>query len=145
MRKAAQLNPVSPRKKAGAGKTRNVRYPLTTVDLFCGAGGITEGFREAGYRCLYGNDCMPEAIETFSLNHPEPWSDARSIEAVKPAQESNVDYWKPKLERNQARDGENVAALAVIGWESLIVWERETADAHSLKNRLKAFLGGKYQ
>ena len=46
---------------------------------------------------------------------------------------SNVDYWKPKLERNQARDGENVAALAVIGWESLIVWECETADAHSLK------------
>ena len=86
MRKAAQLNPVSPRKKAAAGKTRNVRYPLTTVDLFCGAGGITEGFREAGYRCLYGNDCMPEAIETFSLNHPEPWSDARGIEDVKPAQ-----------------------------------------------------------
>ena len=57
---------------------------------------------------------------------------------------SNVDYWKPKLERNQARDGENVAALAVIGWESLIVWECETADAHSLKKRLKTFLGGKY-
>lgn len=41
--------------------------------------------------------------------------------------------------------GENVAALAVIGWESLIVWECETADAHSLKNRLKTFIGGKYQ
>ena len=29
---------------------------------------------------------MPEAIETFSLNHPEAWSDARSIEDIKPKQ-----------------------------------------------------------
>ena len=56
---------------------------------------------------------------------------------------SNVDYWKPKLQRNQARDAKNVAALAAIGWESLIVWECETADAHSLEIRLKTFLGGK--
>ena len=56
---------------------------------------------------------------------------------------SNVDYWKPKLERNQARDGENVAALAASGWASLIVWECETADEHSLKKRLKKFLGGR--
>jgi DNA (cytosine-5)-methyltransferase 1 len=58
--------------------------PFTTVDLFCGAGGITEGFRQAGYRCLYGNDCMPEAIQTFSFNHPEAWSDNRDIEDVSP-------------------------------------------------------------
>jgi DNA (cytosine-5)-methyltransferase 1 len=59
---------------------------LSTIDLFCGAGGITEGFREAGYRCLYANDCMPEAIETFSLNHPEAWAEADSIEDVDAAQ-----------------------------------------------------------
>ncbi len=59
--------------------------PLTTLDLFCGAGGITEGFREAGYRCLYGNDCMPEAVETFSANHPEAWGDTDDIEKVDPA------------------------------------------------------------
>lgn len=58
--------------------------PLTTLDLFCGAGGITEGFREAGYRCLYGNDCMPEAVETFSENHPEAWGDTDDIEKVDP-------------------------------------------------------------
>ncbi|MCZ2153271.1 MAG: DNA cytosine methyltransferase [Bryobacterales bacterium] len=59
--------------------------PLTTLDLFCGAGGITEGFREAGYLCLYGNDCMPEAVETFSENHPEAWGDTEDIEKVDPA------------------------------------------------------------
>ncbi len=59
--------------------------PLTTLDLFCGAGGITEGFRHAGYHCLYGNDCMQEAINTFSLNHPDAWAEACDIEAVDPA------------------------------------------------------------
>lgn len=59
------------------------RHPdRTTVDLFCGAGGIAEGFRQAGYRCLYGNDRMQQAIETFSLNHPDAWGDPRDIEDV---------------------------------------------------------------
>jgi DNA (cytosine-5)-methyltransferase 1 len=60
--------------------------PLTTIDLFCGAGGITEGFRKAGSRCLYANDFMPEAISTFSYNHQGTWADCRSIEKVKPAE-----------------------------------------------------------
>lgn len=40
----------------------------------------------AGYRSLYGNDVMPEAIETFSANHPEAIADCRSVELVDPAQ-----------------------------------------------------------
>jgi DNA-cytosine methyltransferase len=59
---------------------------LSTIDLFCGAGGITEGFREAGYQCLYANDSMPEAIETFKHNHSEAWADCRNIEDVKPSE-----------------------------------------------------------
>lgn len=56
--------------------------PYTTLDLFCGAGGITEGFREAGYRCLYGNDIMEKAIETFAANHPDTVADNRPVEKV---------------------------------------------------------------
>lgn len=56
--------------------------PFSTVDLFCGAGGITEGFREAGFYCLYANDVMKEAIETFTYNHPEALADNRPIEEV---------------------------------------------------------------
>jgi len=69
--------------KSRAGS--NIPSPLTTIDLFCGAGGITEGFRQSGYRCLYANDCMPEAIKTFAYNHPDAWADCRKIEKVKPA------------------------------------------------------------
>ena len=44
--------------------------PFTTIDLFAGAGGITEGFRQAGANCVFANDFNPHACETFRLNHP---------------------------------------------------------------------------
>jgi DNA (cytosine-5)-methyltransferase 1 len=59
---------------------------LRTIDLFAGAGGITEGFRQGGYQCLYGNDSMPEAMMTFQHNHPDTWADCRSVETVDPAE-----------------------------------------------------------
>ena len=55
---------------------------LKSVDLFCGAGGIAEGFRQAGFECLYGNDADFDAMETFHLNHPNAFGDNRRIEHV---------------------------------------------------------------
>ena len=43
---------------------------IKTIDLFAGAGGITEGFRQAGATCVFANDFNPHACETFRLNHP---------------------------------------------------------------------------
>jgi DNA (cytosine-5)-methyltransferase 1 len=84
-RTKATLELVFPSRRYPRSKTKDVS-PLTTIDLFCGAGGITEGFREAGFKCLYANDSMPEAIRTFEYNHPETWADCRSVERVKPAE-----------------------------------------------------------
>jgi len=36
---------------------------------------------------------------------------------------SNLEYWIPKLERNNARDKKNRSALRKLGWDVLIVWE----------------------
>lgn len=58
---------------------------LRTIDLFCGAGGIAEGFRQAGFNCLYGNDVMPQAIETFAYNHPKAIADCSPIGSVNAA------------------------------------------------------------
>ncbi len=83
-RAGAQLRLIpSPKRKARI-ETPTV-VPFATLDLFRGAGGITEGSRHAGFTCLCGNDCMEEAVETFSCNHPEAWGDARDIELVNPA------------------------------------------------------------
>ena len=43
----------------------------TMVDLFCGAGGLSEGFRQAGYRTVLAVDSSPVALRTYRINHPE--------------------------------------------------------------------------
>lgn len=42
----------------------------TTIDLFAGAGGLTEGFRAAGFQPLFANEHEGPAHDTFLLNHP---------------------------------------------------------------------------
>src|SRR5437868_593221 len=44
---------------------------LKVVDLFSGAGGLSEGFRQAGYQIVVGSDVDPDACATFRLNFPE--------------------------------------------------------------------------
>lgn len=50
------------------------------------------------------------------------------------------DYWLPKLARNKERDGQVELALALLGWETAVVWECELAGPASLAVRLRAFL-----
>jgi DNA (cytosine-5)-methyltransferase 1 len=44
---------------------------FTVVDLFAGAGGISEGFRQAGFSIVAGSDNDPDAAATYALNFPE--------------------------------------------------------------------------
>lgn len=53
---------------------------------------------------------------------------------------SNADYWRPKLERNQRRDAENISALQSQGWKVLTIWECETSDLPAIERTIRDFL-----
>lgn len=47
------------------------RNAPTLVDLFCGAGGLSLGFRQNGFKTVFANDFDSLCIETYKFNHPE--------------------------------------------------------------------------
>lgn len=47
------------------------RLAPTMVDLFCGAGGLSLGFKQNGFKTLFANDFDSLCIETYKYNHPE--------------------------------------------------------------------------
>jgi DNA (cytosine-5)-methyltransferase 1 len=53
--------------------------PLRAIDLFCGAGGLTEGFRAAGYDVGFALDRDEDSCETFRANHPGTHVECASI------------------------------------------------------------------
>jgi DNA (cytosine-5)-methyltransferase 1 len=54
--------PVSPRADKQA---------FSVVDLFCGAGGFSEGFQQAGFEVRAGTDNDPDALATYAVNFPK--------------------------------------------------------------------------
>jgi len=48
-----------------------MKKECNVLDLFCGAGGLSEGFRQAGFRIILGIDHNKNALNTFKKNHPE--------------------------------------------------------------------------
>ena len=54
---------------------------------------------------------------------------------------SRLEYWEPKLQRNQQRDIAAQAALKEQGWRFLVVWECELKDAAIARRKVTQFLG----
>lgn len=45
---------------------------LSFLDLFCGAGGLSSGFADAGFDCALAVDHSEAAVETHRLNFASP-------------------------------------------------------------------------
>ncbi|RXJ91682.1 DNA (cytosine-5-)-methyltransferase [Arcobacter sp. CECT 8983] len=43
---------------------------MNKIDLFCGCGGLSLGFKQAGFNNLFSIDFWPDAIETYNHNMP---------------------------------------------------------------------------
>jgi DNA (cytosine-5)-methyltransferase 1 len=56
----------------------------TCIDIFSGAGGLAEGFRDAGYRILAGSDIDLDAAATFRRNFPEAAFFEGNVALLKP-------------------------------------------------------------
>lgn len=59
---------------------------LTAIDLYCGAGGLTEGLKQAGFSVIGAVDISPLAIEAFEANHPETVVWRRDVRRLTPGE-----------------------------------------------------------
>jgi len=44
---------------------------MTVIDFFCGGGGFSEGFRQAGFKVIWAIDNWKPAVNTHKENHPD--------------------------------------------------------------------------
>lgn len=53
---------------------------MKVIDLFCGCGGISQGFKMAGFDVIYGLDNNQDSINSFQRNFPSSKVDCKKIE-----------------------------------------------------------------
>ena len=73
---------------------------LTMIDLFAGAGGLSEGLSEAGFHSLFASEIMPVYAATYQKNHPSArvlTADIRSIDANQIREELGIERGETSL------------------------------------------------
>ena len=67
------------------------------------------------------------------------WHLHRNCASCRPPK-SRLEYWKPKLETNAARDKSVRQRLRRLGWRCLVIWECEIDDSEALVRKIKEYL-----
>lgn len=81
-------------------KAKTGRLPL--LSLFCGPGGLDEGFRQAGFHTEVATDLDPECVRTFQTNHPESRALVADINSL-------------SIEKLDKLLGREIAPLGILG------------------------------
>ncbi|MDZ4721408.1 MAG: DNA cytosine methyltransferase [Roseiflexaceae bacterium] len=58
----------------------------TLIDMFCGAGGMSHGFEQAGFSVIAGLDFDPDSVATFRANHPNSKALQADLSKLSPEQ-----------------------------------------------------------
>ena len=53
------------------------------IDLFCGCGGLSRGFEEAGFEVVLAIDNWQDAVNTYNFNHKNPVGSCQDIHNIK--------------------------------------------------------------
>lgn len=65
---------------------KSARKPIGAIDLFCGAGGLTLGLKQAGFEVKGAVEIDPLAVDTYRKNHPEVKVWEEDIRSLNPKQ-----------------------------------------------------------
>ena len=67
---------------------------LSMIDLFSGAGGLSEGLSEAGFHSLFASEIVPVYAQTYQRNHPNTkvfTADIRTLDANEVRESLGID------------------------------------------------------
>ncbi|MDZ7746681.1 MAG: DNA cytosine methyltransferase [Halobacteriales archaeon] len=67
------------------GDTTQADSAVKTLDLFCGGGGLSTGFEQAGYDIVAGIDVNRDFLDTFEHNHEHSLAIEADLNEVDPA------------------------------------------------------------
>lgn len=120
---------------------RAVKSTNTAPEIFLRRQVHAMGFR---YR-LHCKDLPGTPDLVFSRLHKVIWVNGcfwHGHECARGARlpKTNVAYWRAKIARNRSRDAASTAAIKLLGWQPLTLWECDLNNEARLKRRLAKFL-----
>lgn len=93
-----QLDKLSNKKRKELQKKEAKSHKPKMVDFFAGAGGLSCGFTQAGFKVCFANDFEEVCVRTYRYNHPELSSDKVLKEDIRKIVSNIGDYVKENVD-----------------------------------------------